>query len=124
LDFRRSIRKLRPARWRAGLLPYVLTLPALIFVTAIVVYPLISNLVNSLQTDYRAIQQAEGVEFVGLANYVNAGNQGLMQLSLSNSFKYTIGVVVAAFLLGFACALLLNQLTRTQTFYRVLIVLP
>jgi multiple sugar transport system permease protein len=114
----------RLARLRASLLPYLLTVPALLFVAAVVVYPIISNVVNSLETDYRAIQGASGVKFVGLANYIGAWNQGLMQTSLSNSFRYTIGVVALSFLLGFGCALLLNQLVRTQTLYRVLIVLP
>jgi len=112
------------ARLRASLLPYLLTLPALLLIAGVVVYPLISNVVNSLETDYRVINQARGLKFVGLANYVAAWNQGLMQSSLSNSFRYTIGVVVLSFLLGFACALLLDQLVKTQTFYRVLIVLP
>ena len=112
------------ARFRASSLPYLLTLPALILTATIVVYPLISNVVGSMQTDYRAIQQVEGVKFVGLDNYIGAWNQGLMQSSVSNSFRYTIGVVVLSFILGFICALLLNQLVRMQTFYRVLIVLP
>lgn len=112
------------ARLRAGFLPYLLTLPALLFTAMIVVYPLISNVVGSLQTDYRTIQQVQGVKFVGVANYIGAWHDGLLQLSVSNSFRYTIGVVILSFLLGFICALLLNQLIRTQTFYRVLIVLP
>jgi multiple sugar transport system permease protein len=90
----------------------------------IVIYPLISNVINSLQTDYRAIQQVQDVKFVGIANYVGAWTDGFLQQSVSNSFRYTVGVVVLSFILGFACALLLNQLVRTQTFYRVLIVLP
>jgi multiple sugar transport system permease protein len=107
-----------------GLLPYLLILPAIILTAMIVIYPLISNVINSLQTDYRAIQQVQEVKFVGIANYIGAWNDGLLQQSVSNSFRYTVGVVVLSFILGFTCALLLNQLVRTQTFYRVLIVLP
>jgi multiple sugar transport system permease protein len=101
----------------------LLILPALLLIAGVVVYPLVSNVIISLQTDYRAIQQG-ATEWVGFANFRNAWNQGLMQVSMKNSFFFTISCVVLAFVLGFISALLLNELTRMQSPYRVLIVLP
>jgi multiple sugar transport system permease protein len=106
-----------------GLQPYLLVLPALLFIAAIVVFPLVSNVINSLQTDYRAIQQGPK-GWVGFANYSAAWHDGLLQISVRNSFIYTISCVVLSFVIGFITALLLNQVLRGQTVYRVLIVLP
>ncbi len=118
------ISKRRFARLRANLLPYLLVLPALILIGIVVIYPLISNVFNSLQTDYRFVQQVEKIEFVGFKNYKNAWTQGLFQLSIRNSFIFTFATVALSFVVGFFCAWLLNEVKRGRTFYRVLIVLP
>ena len=116
-------RRRRPGRFWPGLQPYLLVLPALLLIGGVVVYPLISNLIFSLQTDYRAIQQG-ATEWVGLANYRAAWGQGILQISVQNSFLFTTSCVALSFVLGFVTALLLNELARAQTIYRVLIVLP
>lgn len=116
-------RRRRPSRTWDGLQPYLLVLPALLFIAVIVVYPLLSNIINSLQTDNRLLQHGL-MEWVGLANYRSAWNEGLLQISIKNSVIYTVSCVALAFLSGLAAALLLNRLVRARTAYRVFIVLP
>jgi multiple sugar transport system permease protein len=118
----RTMKRRSALKW-ADLQPYLLVLPALLFIAAIVVYPLVSNVINSLQTDYRAINQG-AKEWVGFANYRAAWHDGLLQVSVRNSFLFTASCVGLCFVMGFAAALLLNRLARGQTAYRVLIVLP
>jgi multiple sugar transport system permease protein len=113
----------RPSLTWDGLQPYLLVLPALIFIAAIVVYPLVSNIINSFQTDQRLLQQ--GLKsWVGFANYTSAWNEGLLQISIRNSFLYTVSCVAISFVLGLTTALLLNRISRMRTAYRVLVVLP
>jgi multiple sugar transport system permease protein len=100
-----------------------LVLPALLFIAAIVVFPLVSNIVNSLQTDNRLLQQGPK-GWVGFANFKAAWNDGLLQISIRNSFVYTIACVILSFVLGLITAILLNRINRMRTVYRVLIVLP
>jgi multiple sugar transport system permease protein len=113
----------RPSLTWDGLQPYLLVLPALIFIAAIVVYPLVSNIINSLQTDHRLLQQGPK-GWVGFANFKSAWNDGLLQISIRNSFVYTFACVALSFFIGLITALLLNRLIRARTVYRVLIVLP
>ncbi len=113
----------RPSLTWDGLQPYLLVLPALIFIAAIVVFPLVKNIINSLQTDQRLLQQG-AMEWVGFANFTSAWRDGLLQISVRNSFLYTIACVVLSFTIGLITALLLNRLIRSRTMYRVLIVLP
>lgn len=113
----------RPSLTWDGLQPYLLVLPALLFIAVIVVYPLVSNIINSLQSDNRLLQQGL-MEWVGLANYRSAWNEGLLQISIKNSVIYTVSCVTLAFLCGLVTALLLNRVVRARTAYRVFIVLP
>jgi multiple sugar transport system permease protein len=98
-------------------------LPALVFIAVIVVYPLVSNVINSLQTDQRLLQQGP-MAWVGLENYRSAWSTGLLQVSVRNSGIYTFACVALAFLLGLGAALLLNRVLHARTMYRVFIVLP
>lgn len=115
--------RLRPSRRWDGLQPYLLVLPALIFIAVIVVYPLVSNVINSLQSDQRLLQQGP-MAWVGLENYRSAWSTGLLQVSVRNSGIYTFACVALAFLLGLGAALLLNRVLHVRTMYRVFIVLP
>ena len=74
----------RPSLTWDGLQPYLLVLPALLFIAAIVVFPLVSNIINSLQTDNRLLQQGPK-DWVGFANFKAAWTDGLLQVSIRNS---------------------------------------
>lgn len=102
---------------------YLFIVPAVLLVALIVVYPLASNIVNSLQTDERLLNQGR-VSFVGFDNYVKAWNQGLFQLSLKNSFLFTALSVLVAFVLGMIVALTLNRVAKLRVVFRTVIVLP
>ncbi|MCL6087211.1 MAG: sugar ABC transporter permease [Actinobacteria bacterium] len=103
---------------------YLYLMPAVILVSLIVIYPIISNIINSLQTDKRLLMGVVKPAFVGLSNFINAWKEGLFQVSLKNSLLFTISSVAIAFVLGLIISILLNRVKRFRVFYRVLIVVP
>jgi multiple sugar transport system permease protein len=107
-------------RVRGSLLPYIFIIPAIIMVALIVIYPLLGNIISSLQSDNQ-ILSGGNIEFVGFKNYINAWREGLFQLSFRNSFLFSFFSIVFSFLLGLISAILLNSITRGRAVYRVLI---
>jgi multiple sugar transport system permease protein len=103
---------------------YLFVVPAILLVSMIVIYPLISNLVNSMQTDQRLLLNETKPSFVGFDNYKKAWSEGLLQLSLKNSFSFTALSVFIAFILGLIASAILNSIKKMSGFYRILIVLP
>lgn len=109
--------------FRVSIQPYLYVIPAMVLVGAMVIYPLIGNILASLQTDMRAIMQ-EDREYVGLDNYRNAWNESLLQLSFKNSLMFTSSSAFFAVIIGFSIALLLNRIRRGRSILRVFIVTP
>lgn len=111
----------RRIRWWANLKPYLYILPAVVLIGMIVIFPLISNINNSLLSD----QSSEGVRnFVGTKNFKNVWELGELQLSLKNSFIFTFLSVFFGFIFGFFIALMLHYLKRGPVIYRLIIVMP
>ncbi|MCL5771999.1 MAG: sugar ABC transporter permease [Actinobacteria bacterium] len=103
---------------------YLYIMPAVVLVALIVIYPIISNIINSLQTDKRLLTGGAKPAFVGFSNFISAWNEGLFQVSLKNSLLFTISSVAIAFVFGLIISVLLNRVKRFRVFYRVLIVVP
>ena len=103
---------------------YLYILPALLLVALIVLYPLASNIVNSLQTDDRMMLGDAKPAFVGFQNFARAWQEGQLQRSTINSFLFTSTSVAIAFLMGLLLSSLLNRARKLRVLYRVLIMLP
>ena len=103
---------------------YLFILPAVALVALIVIYPLVRNVVNSLQTDERMMLGNAKPAFVGLQNFASVWKEGLLQVSLTNSFLFTALSVFIAFLIGLLLSTLLNRARKLRTLYRILIMLP
>ena len=90
----------------AGLL---FALPACIYMLVFVGYPIISNLLLSLQ-DVTVMNLSRGEKhFVGISNYLKLFHDGVFLKSLSNTLIFTVSCLVFQFLIGFALALFLNK---------------
>lgn len=87
---------------------YLFVLPALIFMLALVGYPIIYNFVLSFH-DVNVTNFSQAVKpFVGLKNYITMFKDPTMKISIWNTFIFTIGSIAIQFTIGLALALFLN----------------
>ncbi|MCC6179399.1 MAG: sugar ABC transporter permease [Chloroflexi bacterium] len=109
----------------AGPLAALLTSPAMIFLLAIVAYPLSFALVLVFHRVGASELRSGEMPFVGLANVGALLSDDVFRLSLQHTFVFVAISVAAELLLGMALALLINEqgiaLSRVT---RVLILLP
>jgi len=99
---------------------FALILPTLIFLFAIILYPLISLLIMST---YR-YETLKNQVFVGLENYIELVKDPVILLVLKNTLIYVGVTVFFTLLIGLGMALVLNMNIRGRTFFRLLLLLP
>ena len=87
--------------------PYLLILPALIIVLAVVFIPAVNAILMSFQN--YDLRRPKDIGFIGLENYISVFQDGLFWSSLVKTFIWVIVGVGFQFLFGFALALLLNR---------------
>ncbi|WP_438433211.1 carbohydrate ABC transporter permease [Gorillibacterium sp. sgz500922] len=83
-------------------------LPALIFLLAMVGYPMYENIRLSFY-DMNVMNIAGVQSFVGLDNYQALLNDDIFRKSTTNTLIYTVFSILFQFLIGFALALLFSQ---------------
>lgn len=106
-------------RLRARIEPYLYVLPAALFVTAFLLYPMVMTLIRSFTHD-------DGInppEFVGLQNFADLFADPHFLLSLRNTIVWTIAAVVLPVTLGLVFALTLNAV-RWSGVFKSIIYLP
>ncbi|MFC3833668.1 MULTISPECIES: carbohydrate ABC transporter permease [Deinococcus] len=103
-----------PARgaWSQRLQPYFYVVPAALFVTLFMLYPMVSTLWQSV-TDANGLNAPR---FVGLANYRAFLADPNTLNALRNSLLWVVGAVTLPVGLGFAFALLLERLPGAALF--------
>ncbi|GIQ68800.1 sugar ABC transporter permease [Xylanibacillus composti] len=117
----RSKRSKMNAFWKAAL-PYILISPGVIFVGAILIYPMISGVISSLFTQHPLNLSQR--EFVGLAHFKTLFSDKIFYMAFSNTLIWTLGVVFGQFALGLGIALMLNEKFPGRGIYRSLILIP
>lgn len=108
-------RGLRRERW----LGYLFVAPMLVFVVAVILFPLTHAFSTSL---YR--EAGVNVRFVGLGNYTRLWDDAAFWNSLRVSAVFTILSVVLHLALAMPVALFLNQLRRGRTAVRLAFLTP
>ena len=99
----------RPLLRRLRLADYLFLLPALIFVTTTMLYPVYSNLRMSLH-DVSVMTFLRGdAPFVGLANYQVLVSDPSFRHAFVLSLLFTAGSLFFQFIIGFALALFFNR---------------
>jgi multiple sugar transport system permease protein len=111
----------RKARSRGRMLPYLLSLPALLVCIAILV-PFVTAAVYSLQRYRLNLPYLRG--FIGVQNYVDFLADPAFWNTLRISLVYTALTVVLELLLGLAIALLLRRPTRFHNAVSIGLLLP
>lgn len=108
-------------RHKKILTAYLFLLVPLTFFAFIRFYPMISAFYISF-TDWNIISPVKN--FVGLSNYVKIFQDSVFRISLLNTLKYVAYGVPSVIILSLILALLLNNITKFQGFYRLIYVMP
>ena len=101
--------------------PYLATLPSLVLVLGIAIYPIGYAIFLSL-TD-RILSQPVS-HFVGLQNYIDNLRDLRFWQYMSVTARFVIISVFLELVLGFGLALLLNQGIKGQSIFRIIILVP
>ncbi|WP_345005682.1 sugar ABC transporter permease, partial [Dactylosporangium siamense] len=99
---------------------FLLTLPALALLGAVVLYPLFGALTTSLFNQSLVLP---GRSFAGLDNFTAVLEQNFWPV-LQHTAVFTIGATVAPVIIGFALALALNTKLRGRAVLRGLFLMP
>ena len=102
---------------------YLLVLPSLVLVLAVVLYPLATGALMSLQ-DVRLNKAGLGTPFVGLSHFMDLVADPVARQAAVNTVIYVVGGVTAQFTVGLIAALTLNMSFRGVWLARLLVLLP
>ncbi len=102
--------------------PYWLILPSVLFLGAIVFYPLVVGLIEGFRQHNRL--QPWLIRFNGLENYIQAFSDREVLLALRTSGVMVVGIVGLSYVLGLLGALILDREFRGRGIYRALILVP
>jgi multiple sugar transport system permease protein len=102
---------------------YLLLLPSLILILAVVIYPTIWGVTLSFR-EMRLNRLDLGTGFVGFKHYLAIARDPIFWLSLKNTAIWVTGAVAGELLLGLAAALILNRGLIGFKLFGVLVLLP
>jgi multiple sugar transport system permease protein len=94
---------------------YTLTLPVVVMLFALVIFPLLFSLFMSVQSSQAGLSR---LEFVGLRNFGEVFSSRLFYNAALNTAIFVVGTVASTTILGFVVARLLNDITRGAAFFR------
>lgn len=92
-----------------GNIGILFVLPAFLYMLVFVGYPIVRNIVLSLQdvTMYNLVHGAK--QFVGFQNYIELFKDSVFRTSLTNTLVFTVCCLVVQFIIGFVLALFFNK---------------
>lgn len=107
---------------RHSLVGFLFAIPAIIFLLAFVLYPVIYNIALSF-TD-ASLSAKKAVHFVGIKNYVRMFSDKLFKQYFWNTCKWTFWSVAGQILLGLGIALLISRPMKGATAIRSFLLIP
>lgn len=99
-------------------------LPAFLYMLIFIGYPIVQNIILSLQDVTVRTLTAPSKPFVGLKNYLDIFQEPVFLKSMSNTLLFTVCSLVFQFLIGFLLALFLKQNFRGAKPIRGLMLIP
>lgn len=87
---------------------YLFVLPALIFMLALVGFPIVYNFVLSVYNQDVMTMGQHSEKFIGFQNYIDLFKISTTRTSIVNTVVFTAGSIVFQFVIGFALALLFH----------------
>lgn len=106
---------------RRNVTGFVFLIPALIFLSILIIYPLINSVYLSFFS--QLIYELEG-RFVGFANYIEVLQDSEFWNSLLRSIIWTATNIIGQVLIGVIAALLLNEDFKGRSIARAVVLLP
>lgn len=104
---------------KLSLYPYLLTLPALVFITIVSLYPTLYSFYLSMTRSKKGI-----IEFVGLRNYSIILRSADFRQSLWLTIVFTVFYVLLTVIIAYILALMLNRGLKLTGVYMTIIFLP
>jgi multiple sugar transport system permease protein len=111
---------------RRNWFPYVMTIPAVIMVVAVVVYPMAYSLFVSF-TGFHLLRPETTSQFVPadmFNNYARLARDDVFWRALGNTLLFMVVTVNASLIIGFGLAMLLARMTFAMGPVRVLLMIP
>jgi multiple sugar transport system permease protein len=102
---------------------YLLLIPSLILVTAVVVYPVVSGIWLSFH-EYRLNRPALGRPWIGLDHYRDMLSDETIRLALKNTLIWVTVGSISQFILGMITALALHRSLKGFRIAAVLVLIP
>lgn len=110
----------KPRRIPDRVFAFLLVVPGLALLAAVVIYPLVTSLVTAF---FEQSLLYPGREFVGLQNVIDV-LQGEFLALFGQTMVFTLGTTIAPFIIGFALALALNTRIAGSKVMRGLMLIP
>lgn len=101
---------------------YEMTVPALIILTALSLFPFVYTIGTSFTNSY--LLAKEPTKFIGLENYINILKDEYFITALKNTVLFTVLCVIFETVLGFLFALFVNSIKRCNKLIRTLLLIP
>lgn len=98
--------------------------PALVYMLAFVGYPIVSNIILSLQDVNVRTLLSPDKPFVAFNNYIEIFKDSVFRTSLWNTLIFTVGSLVFQFLIGFLLALFFSRNFKFAKPIRGLLMMP
>src|SRR5437868_4474838 len=105
----------------SGTLPYFLVAPTIIIIALVAVYPILDSIHLSLL--YNPLLPS-GATFVGLRNYIQVIGDPAFRSSIGLTLVFSVASVALETLVGFAVAMLMNQIFPGRGLVRTAILIP
>jgi multiple sugar transport system permease protein len=109
---------------RSDRIAYLFVAPALCYMLLLVGYPIVYNLLLSVQdvTVKNINSGKHGI--VGLDNYARLLGNGVLVTATVNTLLFTVSCIIVQFAIGFALALFFHRTFRTAKFVRGMMMMP
>jgi len=104
-------------------LPIFMIAPALALLGVLLLYPLARGVQMSFY-DIELLAPSGSEQFIGLNNYLTLLQRSDFWQSVRVTVVYTLGVVVASYLIGLVTALLLHREFWGRAIFRTLMIIP
>jgi len=105
------------------ILGYTYMIPSLVILAVFVVYPVIYGFVTSMY-DWDWVAGIDKKLFVGLGNYLAIFKDGLFWNALKNTILFAVLSLLAEFVLGLGCAMLLYKIKKGGVIFRTVLIFP
>ena len=105
------------------ILGYTYMIPSLVILAVFVVYPVIYGFVTSMY-DWDWVAGIDNKLFVGLGNYLAIFKDGLFWNALKNTILFAVLSLLAEFVLGLCCAMLLYKIKKGGVIFRTVLIFP